>query len=79
MDHRIARARPLGRALTATMAAAGLFAAAACSRHRPALAQQPPKPATPKPAAAQTGTGRAAARSAGRPRRNSRPAATSRS
>ena len=41
MDHRTASARPLGRALTAAFAAAGLLAAAAA----PALAQQPPKPA----------------------------------
>jgi invasion protein IalB len=45
MDHRIARARPLGRALTATMAAAGLLAAAALFAAPAALAQQPPKPA----------------------------------
>ena len=52
MDHRIARARPLGRALTATMAAAGLMALAASFVAPAALAQQPPKPATPaKPAA----------------------------
>ena len=52
MDHRIARARPLGRALTATMAAAGLLTAAALFVAPTALAQTPPKPATPaKPAA----------------------------
>ncbi len=53
MDHRIARARPLGRALTATMAAAGLLAAAALFAAPAALAQaqQPAKPAAPKGAA----------------------------
>ena len=52
MDHRIARARPLGRALTATLAAAGLLAMAASLVAPAAFAQQPPKPATPaKPAA----------------------------
>jgi invasion protein IalB len=52
MDHRIARARPLGRALTAAMAAAGLLTAAALFVAPAALAQTPPKPATPaKPAA----------------------------
>jgi invasion protein IalB len=50
MDHRIASARPVGRALTATMAAAGLMAAAALFVVPAALAQQPPKPAA-KPAA----------------------------
>lgn len=52
MDHRIARARPLGRALTATVAAAGLLGAAALFAAPAALAQaqQPLKPATPKPA-----------------------------
>jgi invasion protein IalB len=49
MDHRIASARPLGRALTASMAAAGLIAAALFVAP-PALAQVPPKPAA-KPAA----------------------------
>ena len=53
MDYRIARARPLGRALTATLAvglltAAGLFAAPAGV----AQAQQPPKANPPKPATA---------------------------
>ncbi len=50
MDHRIASARPLGRALTATVAGFALAAAAAI----PALAQAPaqqPKPAAPRPAA----------------------------
>lgn len=52
MDHRIARARPLGRGLTAAMAAAGLLTAAAVFVAPAALAQTPPKPATPaKPAA----------------------------
>jgi invasion protein IalB len=54
MDHRIASARPLGRALTATLAAAGLVAAATAFVAAPALAQQPKpaaKPAAPKPAA----------------------------
>jgi invasion protein IalB len=57
MDHRIASARPLGRALTATMAAAGLMAAVLVAA--PALAQapapapkQPAKPAAPKQAPA---------------------------
>jgi invasion protein IalB len=53
MDYWIASARPLGRALTAAFAAAGLLAAAMVVA-TPALAQQPPqqppKPAT-KPAA----------------------------
>ena len=49
MDHRIARARPLGRALTATMAAAGLMALAASFVAPAAFAQQPTKPAA-KPA-----------------------------
>ena len=55
MDHRIARARPLGRALTATMAAAGLLAAAGLFVAPVALAQapkQPAKPAAPKQAPA---------------------------
>jgi invasion protein IalB len=54
MDHRIASARPLGRALTATLAAAGLLAATSFVAV-PALAQQPKpatKPAAPKPGAA---------------------------
>ena len=57
MDHRIASARPLGRALTAAMAAAGLMAAVLVAA--PALAQapapapkQPAKPAAPKQAPA---------------------------
>ena len=56
MDHRIARARPLGRALTAAMAAAGLLTAAALFVAPAALAQTPPKqpakPAAPKQAPA---------------------------
>ncbi len=55
MDHRIAWARPLGRALTATVAAAGLLGAAALFAAPAALAQAP-KPAAkpaPKPAPAQ--------------------------
>jgi invasion protein IalB len=50
MDHRIASARPLGRALTATLAALGLLAAASLAAP-PALAQtnQTKKPAA-KPA-----------------------------
>jgi invasion protein IalB len=48
MDHRIASARPLGRALTATLAALGL--ATAFFLAPAALAQQPP-PAAKKPAA----------------------------
>jgi len=54
MDHRIASARPLGRALTATLAAAGLLAAATTFVAPVALAQQPKpaaKPAAPKPQA----------------------------
>ena len=48
MDHRIAPARPFGRALSATLA--GIVAAALLAA--PALGQQPPKPAAPalKPA-----------------------------
>lgn len=49
MDHRIAPARLVGRALTATMAAACLLAAALVAQ--PASAQQP-KPAAKKPAPA---------------------------
>ena len=54
MDHRIASARPWGRALTATLAAAGLLAAGLFVAPS-ALAQQPPaqKPAAPKPAPKQ--------------------------
>ncbi len=48
MDHRIATARPLGRALTATLA--GTLAAALMAA--PAFAQQPPKPPAQKPAPA---------------------------
>jgi invasion protein IalB len=64
MDHRIASARPLGRALTATMAVTGLMAALLVAT--PALAQtpapatkQPTKPAAPKqaPAAAPVPAG----------------------
>ncbi len=56
MDHRIVRARPRGRALTAALAVFGLAAAALFAA--PALAQQPPakKPAPaakPAPAPAQ--------------------------
>ena len=55
MDHRIARARPRGRALTAAMAAAGILAAAALFAAPAAFAQTPPKqpakPAAPKQAA----------------------------
>jgi len=57
MHYRIASARPLGRALTASVVA-GLLAAA-MGMATPALAQQPPKPAAekkapaPKPAAQQ--------------------------
>ncbi len=63
MDHRIASARPMGRALTATLAAAGLLAALLVA---PALAQTPPpkqpaKPAAPKQApAAKPAAGQAA-------------------
>jgi invasion protein IalB len=52
MDHRIASARPLGRALTAGMAAAGLMAAALFVAPH-ALAQTPPKPADKKQAPAK--------------------------
>jgi invasion protein IalB len=60
MDHRIASARPFGRALSAIAAAASLAVAAACFTAPPALAQQPkpaekkaaPKPAAPAPAPA---------------------------
>ena len=56
MNHRIARARPLGRALTAAMAAAGILAAAALFAAPAAFAQTPPKqpakPAAPKQAPA---------------------------
>ena len=55
MDYRIASARPLGRALTATLAV-GLLAAATSFAAPAAFAQQPkpaaPKPAAPKPAPA---------------------------
>lgn len=52
MDHRIVWARPLGRALTATVAAAGLLGAAVLFAVPAALAQQQPKPAV-KPAPKQ--------------------------
>ncbi len=62
MDHRIASARPLGRALAATMAGAGFMAALLVAA--PALAQAPPaaapaakqpaKPAAPKQAPGAT-------------------------
>jgi invasion protein IalB len=48
MDYRNASARPLGRALTATMAVAGLVTALLASA--PALAQTPPAPAAKQPA-----------------------------
>jgi invasion protein IalB len=48
MDHRIASARPLGRALTATLALAGLLAAGLVVAP---LAHAQPKPAAKKPAA----------------------------
>jgi invasion protein IalB len=47
MDHRIASARPLGRALTATMAAAGLMAALLIA---PSALAQTPAPAAKQPA-----------------------------
>lgn len=50
MDHRIARARPLGRALTAAMAAAGILAAAALFAAPAAFAQTPPKQPAKQPA-----------------------------
>jgi len=57
MNHRISSARPVGRTLSATMAALGLMAAATLFVAPPALAQQPPnktpaKPVTPKQAPA---------------------------
>lgn len=71
MDYRIASARPLGRALTATMAAAGLMAAllvaAPALGQTPAPAQkQPTKPAAPKqaPAAAPAPAGQPAQQAA---------------
>ena len=53
MDHRIATARPLGRVLAATVAAASLFIGATALTATSALAQQKPpaKPAAPKPQA----------------------------
>lgn len=48
MDHRIASARPLGRALAATMAGAGFMVALLVAA--PALAQAPPAPAAKQPA-----------------------------
>ncbi len=48
MDYRNASARPLGRALTATMAVAGLMSALLASA--PALGQTPPAPAAKQPA-----------------------------
>jgi len=55
MDHRIASARPLGRVLTATVAAAGVLIGAATFAAPTALAQQKPaaKPAAPKAPAAK--------------------------
>jgi invasion protein IalB len=61
MDHRIAPARPSGRALTATLAAAGLALGMTLAMAPGALAQQPAAPAKPaekkaapaKPAQAQ--------------------------
>ncbi|MGH6663647.1 MAG: invasion associated locus B family protein [Pseudolabrys sp.] len=53
MDYRVASARPLGRALTVSVAATGLLAAFIAG---PALAQTPPaKPAAPKAAPAKPG------------------------
>jgi invasion protein IalB len=53
MDHRSATARPLGRVLAVTVAAASLFIGAAAFTATSALAQQKPaaKPAAPKPQA----------------------------
>lgn len=51
MDHRIASAQPLGRALTATLAAAGFFAFAAPQAFAQAQPAQKPAAAAPKPAA----------------------------
>jgi invasion protein IalB len=58
MDHRIASARPLGRVLTATLAAAGLLVAVSSFVPPAALAQgakPAAKPAAPKPPAAKPG------------------------
>lgn len=69
MDHRIASARPLGRALTTTLAAAGFVAAAtsfalaqaqpaqkpAAKPAAPKAAQQQPAPAAPQGQAPQAG------------------------
>ena len=73
MDHRIASARPLGRALTASFAAAGLLAAAMVVA-TPALAQQPQagaKAGAAKPAPRQSRAGR----SRPQPRRRQQAAA----
>jgi invasion protein IalB len=53
MDHRIAPARPLGRALTATLAAAALALGLTLAMAPGALAQQPAAPAKPKAAPAK--------------------------
>jgi len=77
MDHRIASARPFGRALAATLAAIGLAAAVALSAAPSALAQQPAtkpaekkpqaKPAAPAPAPAPQQAQQAPAQSAEQP------------
>ncbi len=53
MDHRIASARPWGRALTATMAAAGLLTAGLFVAPSALAQTTPPKPAAPKAAPKQ--------------------------
>jgi hypothetical protein len=59
MDHRIASARPLGRTLTATLAAAGLWIGVTSLVAPSALAQQKPaaKPAGPAPQPARPPAG----------------------
>ena len=53
MDHRIAPARPLGQALTASLAAAALALGLTLAMAPGALAQQPAAPAKPKAAPAK--------------------------
>jgi len=71
MDYLIASARPLGRSLTAIMAAAGLMVAMTMAT--PALTQTPPKKETAKPAAPKQAP--AAKRAAGQPAPAAAPAA----
>jgi invasion protein IalB len=73
MDYRIASARPFGRALTASFAAAGLLAAAMVVA-TPALAQQP-KPAATKPAAQKTPPAKPAAPAPAAPEQQQQAAA----